>query len=104
MVSRRRPPAEHYEVLEAYLGGKRRLPLLKEEVWRSADGSVTRYSLAYIDPGIFPGDNGRVLGYDNAHGRHHRHFRGEQTEFVFRGFDRLVRHFELEVRELRRAK
>jgi hypothetical protein len=104
VVSRRRHAAEHYDITEAYLGGKRKLPLLKEEIWRNADGGVTRYSLAYIDPELFAGDNGRVLGYDNAHGLHHRHLRGQQTEYRFRGFERLLRQFEAEVRSLRRVK
>jgi len=33
----------------------------------------------------FAGDNGRVLGYDDAHGRRHRHFfleyRGQSKSF-----------------------
>ncbi len=91
-------------VIEAYLGGKRKLPLLKEEVWRDETGAVSRYSLAYIDPEMFAGDNGRVLGYDNAHGYHHRHYRSDQTEFTFRGYDRLLKQFEDEVRSLRRAR
>ena len=103
-MARRKRTTERYELLEAYLGGKRKLPLLKEEVWRDAAGAVTRYSLAYIDPEAFAGDNGRVLGYDNAHGYHHRHYCGEQTDFKFRGFDRFLKQFEDEVRNLRRAR
>jgi hypothetical protein len=103
-VTRRKQADERYEVIEAYLGGKRKLPLLKEEVWRDDAGAVTRYSLAYIDPETFAGDNGRVLGYDNAHGYHHRHYCGEQTEFTFRGYERLLKQFEDEVRSLRRAR
>ena len=30
-------------------------------------------------------DNGRVLGYDNSHGRHHRHFVGQQERVSFSG-------------------
>jgi hypothetical protein len=103
-VARRRRNGQRYEIIEAYLGGKRKLPLLKEEVWRDEAGTVTRYSLAYIDPERFAGDNGRVLGYDNAHGRHHKHFCGEQTELMFHGFDRLLKQFEDEVRGLRGAR
>jgi hypothetical protein len=45
---------------------------------------VTRYNLAYINHAIHQGDNGRVLGFDNAHGYHHRHYLGviEAVEFV----------------------
>lgn len=47
-------------------------------------GNVPTYSMAYINPTIFSGDNGRVVGYDNAHGYHHRHYMGtiEPVEFV----------------------
>jgi hypothetical protein len=103
-VTRRKRTAERHEVIEAYLGGKRKLPLLKEEVWRDVAGAVTRYSLAYIDPETFADDNGRVLGYDNAHDSHHRHYCGEQTNFTFRGYEQLLKQFEDEVRRLRRAK
>lgn len=53
--------------------------LLSYEVWGFREKGrtvVTRYNLAYINDEIFRGDNGRVLGFDNAHGRHHRHFMG----------------------------
>lgn len=103
-MSRRSSPKLRHTHLEYYLGGKRRPPILKEEFWQAEDGAVTRYSLAYIDPSIFPGDNGRVLGYDNAHGHHHRHFEGSEEDFVFTGFEDLLERFEKEVRQLRRKK
>ncbi len=102
LVSRRPKVVRRYEESLSYLGGPQALPLIKEEVWRDAKGAVTRYSLAYIDPLIFPGDNGRVLGYDNAHGHHHRHYCGEVTPFDYMGYGRLVNQFEREVRALRR--
>lgn len=45
---------------------------------------MLRYSVAYIDHAMYSGDNGRVLGYDNAHGVHERHFMGvvEEVQFV----------------------
>lgn len=61
--------------------------LLSYEVWGYTEKGktvVTRYNLAYINHAIYQGDNGRVLGYDNAHGYHHRHYMGkvEAVEFV----------------------
>jgi Family of unknown function (DUF6516) len=44
---------------------------------------VIHYSFAYINPLIFGGDNGRVLGYDNSHGNHHKHFLGNITPEPF---------------------
>jgi hypothetical protein len=61
--------------------------LLNYEVWGYVEKGrtvVTRYNLAYINHAIHQGDNGRVLGFDNAHGYHHRHYLGviEAVEFV----------------------
>ncbi len=65
-----------------------------------AQGGVVNYSLAYIDPTAFTGDNARVLGYDNKHGYHHRHYFGEVTVIEFTGYDELVELFEKEFWEL----
>jgi hypothetical protein len=62
--------------------------MLRFEVWgyllSGGHQQVTRYSKAYINPAICQRDNGRVLGYDNAHDGHHRHYVGtvEQVDFV----------------------
>jgi len=42
--------------------------VLRSEIWTDAQGTVVRYSLAYVNPLIYAGDRGRVLGYDAAHG------------------------------------
>ena len=81
------------------LKGKRKGGYLKESV-RMVNGEVVGYSLAYVNPRLSSVDNGRVLGYDNAHAYHHRHFRGEVTEVEFNGFDELVSSFEAEVHQL----
>ena len=74
--------------------------MLKTEVWQTEDGEVVKYSLAYINAAICGVDNGRVLGYDNGHGHHHRHFMGAQEAFEFTGYEAVVRRFDTEVREL----
>ncbi len=81
------------------LKGKRKGGLLRENV-SMRNGEVVRYALAYINPRICGIDNGRVLGYDNAHDYHHRHSMGEVTEVEFTGYDELVSRFEAEVYEL----
>jgi hypothetical protein len=96
--------AGRHHLVEYYLGGKRRPPVLKEEFWQDDRGNVTRYSLAYIDPELFHGDNGRVLGYDNARGHHHKHLFGEETEYRFTTYTALVRRFEREVAKIRGEK
>ena len=61
---------------------------------------VLKYSLAYINPRICAVDNGRVLGYDNSHGRHHRHYMGQVSSVKFPGYEAQVERFRQEVSEL----
>lgn len=76
--------------------------MLKEEVWFE-DEKVVKYSLAYINPRICAADNGRVLGYDNTHEYHHRHFMGEVSDIQFVSYEELVTRFERELYELWRV-
>ena len=73
---------------------------MKEEVWETEDGEVVRYSLAYINPLICAVDNGRVLGYDNSHEYHHRHFMGMVEPVEFHDYKALAERFQAEVNEL----
>ena len=77
---------------------------LKEEVWQTDDGQVVRYSLAYINHRICGVDNGRVLGYDNSHNYHHRHFMGAVEPVEFDSYDALSERFYAEVDELRKER
>ncbi len=61
---------------------------------------VTRYSMAYVNAALYRGDNGRVLGYDNAHGRHHRHCMGMEEPVKFRSYETQVERFQAEWREI----
>ncbi len=60
-----------------------RPPLGKESWTKNAKSQIVKYSLAYIDFSLYSGDNGRVLGYDNAHGFHERHFMGKSEQIAF---------------------
>ena len=73
---------------------------LKEEVWQTEDGEVVRYSLAYINHRVCGVDNGRVLGYDNSHEYHHRHFMGTVEPIEFDSYKSLSARFQAEVNEL----
>ena len=73
--------------------------MLKEEVWFEGD-KLVRYSLAYINLRVCGLDHGRVLGYDNAHDYHHRHFMGKVESIEFNGYEDLIVRFENEVHEL----
>ena len=57
---------------------------LRREVWIDETGRISRYNLAYINHNLYTADNGRAVGYDNAHDGHHRHYFGvvEPVEFV----------------------
>jgi hypothetical protein len=67
---------------------------LRREIWVDEHGRVSRYSLAYINHGIYQGDNGRVVGYDNAHGTHHRHYFGQCEAVDFISFEDIEVRFE----------
>ena len=80
-------------LIPARLGGG----VLKERVIRELPSKkVVSYALAYINPLIFSGDNGRVLGYDNSHGYSHRHYMGSITAEPFTGYEALYDRFEQE--------
>lgn len=68
--------------------------ILRREVWVDEQGRVVRYNLAYINHTIFQGDNGRVVGYDNAHGFHHRHFMGAIEPVEFNSFENTEERFQ----------
>jgi len=80
--------------------------LLSYEVWGyQAKGKtvVTRYNLAYINHAICHVDNGRVLGFDNAHDYHHRHYMGEVTAVAFNSYEATLEKFQQEWLEIVKA-
>jgi len=77
--------------------------LLSFEVWGYVlDGKtvVTRYNLAYINKLICQKDNGRVLGFDNAHDYHHRHYMGKVAPVQFVSYEKTLERFEQEWQEI----
>lgn len=68
---------------------------LRREIWvDDVTGKVTRYNLAYINHNLHAGDNGRVVGYDNAHDGHHRHYFGVVEPIDFISFEDVEERFE----------
>ncbi|MEY3220407.1 MAG: hypothetical protein RIT27_1764 [Pseudomonadota bacterium] len=63
-------------------------------------GKIEHYSLAYIDPTISTQDNGRILGYDNSHNYHHKHWFGTVETIEFSSFEQLETEFEEEFWEI----
>ena len=85
---------ERFELKQKWGGG-----LLSYEVWgyqESGKTVVTRYNLAYINHSICHVDNGRVLGFDNAHDYHHRHYMGEVTAVEFISYEATLETFQQE--------
>lgn len=74
--------------------------VLRRQVWVDAKGIVTRYSLAYINYHLYQQDNGRVLGYDNAHSYHHRHYMGDIEPIEFSSFEEIENCFQQEYEKL----
>jgi len=73
--------------------------ILSYEVWGYVEKGktvVTRYNLAYVNHAICQGDNGRVLGFDNAHGYHHRHFMGAIETVDFTSYEATQERFRQE--------
>lgn len=83
--------------IPARLGGGVLKELVEQEI---PSGKLRRYALAYVNPAIFAGDNGRVLGYDNAHGRSHRHYMGKVTPEPDLSWEQIREKFEREWRQL----
>jgi hypothetical protein len=98
-VNLRKPEPEKRDVNLSHLTGKRRGAILKVEIVRRGE-QVVRYSLAYINPRITGVDNGRVLGYDNSHGHHHRHALGQISSVNFSTYEVLLERFLEEIVEL----
>ena len=63
--------------------------------------AVVKYNLGFIHLGLCQQDNGRVLGYDNAHGHHERHWMGSKERVVFINYERTLRRFLDEVEALK---
>lgn len=73
--------------------------ILSYEVWgyqQGKESKVTRYNLAYINHEITKKDHGRVLGFDNAHDYHHRHYMGMIESVEFESYEKTLERFQQE--------
>ena len=77
---------------------------MRREIWVNDDGAVTRYNLAYINFALHASDNGRVVGYDNAHGYHHRHSFSQVSKVEFTSFEDIEEQFQADWVALRSGK
>jgi hypothetical protein len=81
-----------------YPKGRKRGLIVRIQVDYSRTGSLLRYSLSLIDLSSSL-DNGRIVGYDNAHGQHHRHYFGRVDCVEFESYEKLESQFEAQVRQ-----
>ena len=74
--------------------------VVKMSVSVDEKGRLARYSLTYVNFKLCSKDNGRVLGYDNSHGYHHRHYMGKEEPVEFEHYESIAERFEKEWRVL----
>jgi len=73
--------------------------IIKFEAWEYQN-KIIKYNMVYINKSIFPNDNGRVMGYDNSHNFHHKHYFGEIYELTdFVNYQELVERFKNDIKE-----
>ena len=73
--------------------------IIKFEAWEY-ENHIVKYNMVYINKNIFPNDNGRVMGYDNSHNFHHKHYFGEIYELDdFINYQELVQRFKNDIKE-----
>ena len=85
---------EHFIIPHKRGGG-----VIKFEAWEY-ENKIVKYNMAYINKNIFSNDNGRVIGYDNSHNFHHKHYFGEITELDdFINYQELVKRFRDDLKE-----
>jgi len=75
--------------------------IIREEVYVDDAAAVVKYNLVFIHLGICQQDNGRVLGYDNAHWNHERHWMGTVQPVGFISYEQTLRRFLDEVESLK---
>ena len=73
--------------------------IIKFEAWEY-ENQIVKYNMVYINKNVFPNDNGRVIGYDNSHNFHHKHYFGQITELDdFINYQELVQRFKNDTKE-----
>ena len=101
-MDKRKKPEKHIKAIDdtVILPVKQGNGMLKYSVRVDNKGKIARYSLTYINPHLCNIDNGRVLGFDNSHGYHHRHYMGQEEKISFNSYEDIAKRFEKEWRVL----
>lgn len=66
-----------------------------------SENRIVKYNLAFIHFGMCQVDHGRVVGYDNAHGFHERHFMDQVEPVEFTSYGETLKRFQAEVAHYR---
>jgi hypothetical protein len=69
-----------------------------EDCWSESESTSSRperLRVTLVDINGGP-DSGRILGYDNAHGYHHRHYLGKVEPVEFNTYEEIEARFEKE--------
>ena len=74
--------------------------IITRKAWVDKNKDLVKYSLAYINENITLKDSGRVLGYDNSHGFHHKHYMGKVIPVKFISLEETEKQFEKEFKEV----
>lgn len=69
--------------------------VIRREIWGDRGGKASHYSLSYINQEIFPGDGGRVLGYDYCNGNLTSHLMGNRTSASVSSLAELEELFDI---------
>jgi hypothetical protein len=81
-----------------YPKARKRGLIVRIQVDYSRTGGLLRYSLSLSLIDLSSSlDNGRIVGYDNAHGQHHRHYFGRVDCVEFESYEKLESQFEAQV-------
>lgn len=101
-MEKRRKPVRHKKIIDdtIKLPEKQGNGILRFFVSVDEKNKIIRYSLAYINPKLCSVDNGRVLGYDNCHGYHHRHYMGKEENIAFTSYENIEKRFKEEWEKL----
>ena len=97
---RKRPPLKKIVDERFSISRKKGGGLVRVEAWENERSVVEKYAITYVNPSLPSDENGRVLGYDNAHDYHHRHYKGKiypLSDFV--SYEDIVNRFTEELRE-----
>ena len=82
------------------LPNKHGIGILKFIASANSKGEVCEYNLAYINFNICKIDDGIVLGYEQNHECHRRHYMGKIEDVDFTTYEAIAERFESEWREI----